>query len=250
MMTIRDNVAAIREAISAAAKKSGRNANDIKIIGVTKNFGVEHINELLEAGITEIGENRVQEFLPKYEHFNGDANFITNDDSVFSRKRPKEWHFIGHLQRNKVRFIADKVDLIHSVDSEPLAVEINKFGEKYDRVINVLIEVNISQESSKFGIAADEILNFVQKMCKLRFIAVTGLMCVPPFRENAEENRHFFAMLQKKIVDINKYGLYDRDVKELSMGMSSDFTVAIEEGATMIRLGTALLGTRLLNTQQ
>ncbi|MCL1883452.1 MAG: YggS family pyridoxal phosphate-dependent enzyme [Defluviitaleaceae bacterium] len=228
-MSIKENVKAIRDIISDSAKKSGRQPSDIKIIGVTKTVEVERINELLEAGVTEIGENRVQEFLPKHEYFSK------------KETHPSKWHFIGHLQRNKVKFIADKVDLIHSVDSLPLASEINRRGEQLDKVINILAEINISGEASKFGIPPSDILKFVENLANMRFVRLSGLMCVPPFVENPEENREFFAKMKKIMVDIQKKCIYHTELIELSMGMSGDLAVAISEGATMVRIGTALV---------
>ncbi|MCL2224877.1 MAG: YggS family pyridoxal phosphate-dependent enzyme [Defluviitaleaceae bacterium] len=229
---IKENVAEIRAQIAAAAKKAGRDPSEIKLIGVTKTVDVPRISELLAAGVTAMGENRVQDFLPKYEEFSALEN------------RPSEWHFIGHLQRNKVKFIADKVDLIHSVDSLPLATEINRHGEKIGKVLNILAEINISGESSKFGIPPDEILKFVENLVNMRFVRLSGLMTVAPFVENSEDNRGIFRKMRKILVDINTKCLYDSHIRDLSMGMSLDFATAIEEGATMVRIGTALFGER------
>ncbi|MCL1878162.1 MAG: YggS family pyridoxal phosphate-dependent enzyme [Defluviitaleaceae bacterium] len=233
---ISENVARVREVISASAKKAGRDPAEIKIIGVTKTVGVSRINELLEAGVMEIGENRVQDFLPKYEYF-------------FDKEiRPHKWHFIGHLQRNKVKYIIDKVDLIHSVDSIALAEEINKRAEAIGKVQNILVEINISNESSKFGISPDEILAFAKNLEKSRFLRLSGLMCVAPFVENAEENRVFFTKMQNLSVDIQEVYQYDTNSTklsfDLSMGMTGDYGVATECGATMLRIGTALFGER------
>lgn len=234
---LNENIAAVREAIASAAKKSGRDPAEIKLIGVTKTVGIPRIKEILAAGVSELGENRVQDFLPKYEHF------IENSEKI--ENRPDKWHFIGHLQRNKVKFIIDKVDLIHSVDSESLAQEINRHGEKIGKVIKILVEINISSESSKFGVSPDEILKLVENLGKMRFLDVSGLMTVAPFVENSEKNRVFFSKMQKIIVDINDKCIYHTKLVDLSMGMSGDFAVAIEEGATMVRLGTALFGERM-----
>jgi len=229
-MSIYENVAKIRETIAASAKKSGRDPQDIKLIGVTKTIELPQIKELIAADVTDIGENRVQEFLPKYE--------ALNTENI-------NWHFIGHLQRNKVKFIADKVDLIHSVDSLPLAQEINRCAEKYGRIINILVEINIAEEFSKFGISSDEILEFIKNLVKLPNIRFSGLMCIPPFVENAEKNRRFFENLRNLQLDIQGACLYDTTRFELSMGMTGDYSVAIEEGATMVRIGTALFGVRI-----
>lgn len=229
---IKENVAAIKEVIAASAKKSGREPSEIKLIGVTKTIGVPVIKELLEAGVAELGENRVQEFLPKYEVFQK------------SEIRPNSWHFIGHLQRNKVKFIADKIDLIHSVDSLPLAEEINRRGEKLGKEIQILAEINISGEPSKYGIPPCDILKFAENLVNMRYIRLSGLMCVAPFVENPEENRVFFSKMRKKLIDIQNKCLYHTKSVELSMGMTGDFATAIEEGATIVRIGTALFGER------
>jgi len=226
---IKDNVSNIREKIAAAAVKSGRNPEDIKLIGVTKTIEVPQIQELLDAGVNCIGENRVQEFLPKYEALS---------------PQKIEWHFIGHLQRNKVKFIADKVDLIHSVDSLALAQEIDRCAEKHNRVIKILAEVNIGLEASKFGVPPSEILEFVKNLVKMRHVRFSGLMCVAPYVENPEENRRFFEKMSNLLFDIKENMHYYSFNLELSMGMTGDFSVAIEEGATMIRIGTALFGER------
>jgi len=231
-VSIKENVDAIREAITASAKKSGRDPSEIKLIGVTKTVDVLRISELLASGVTDIGENRVQDFLPKYDYFQKNFKELEN--------RPNEWHFIGHLQRNKVKFIADKVDLIHSVDSLPLAVEINRRGEQVGKIVNILAEINISGEPSKYGIPPDDILEFIENLANMQFVRLTGLMCMAPFVENPEENRVFFSKMRKISVDIQNKCIYHTKLISLSMGMSNDFSVAIEEGATMVRIGTAL----------
>ena len=227
-MRISENVQAVRAAIAAAAKTSGRDARDITLIGVTKTIDVPVIKELIDAGVTDIGENRVQEFLPKYEALKGYGH---------------RFHFIGHLQRNKVKFVLGKADLIHSVDSLSLAEEINK--RNMGSPINVLAEINIAGELSKRGISPEDTIEFVDKLTKFTNIRLQGLMCVAPFVEEAEKNRRHFAQMRKLLIDINERFLYYGDMQCLSMGMSGDFIVAIEEGATMVRVGTALFGERL-----
>ena len=231
-MGIYENVKEIREKIAEAAKKSGRRPDEIKLIGVTKTIETDRIKELLAAGVEDIGENKVQEFLPKYDTLEG------------SDTRPARWHFIGHLQRNKVKFIADKVDLIHSVDSLPLAEEINKRAGEAGRKLDVLAEVNIAGETAKYGFAPDSVLSVVEKLQKMSNIQLTGLMCVAPFVENPEKNRVYFEKMRSLCVDIQSSYLYYTTKLDLSMGMTGDFTVAIEEGATMVRIGTALFGNR------
>jgi len=224
-MTIHDNVAKIRENIAIAANKSGQDSNGIKLVGVTKTIEVERIKELLLTGVNCIGESRVQEFLPKYE-------ILQNSSSV------KEWHFIGHLQRNKVKFIIDKVDLIHSVDSFALAQEINRQAKKINRNIAILAELNIANEASKFGLSPDKIFEFIYEIQSLSNISFTGLMCIAPFVENPEKNRVHFAKMKKLALDIQSQFQYHEC--NLSMGMTNDYIVAIEEGANIIRIGTAL----------
>jgi hypothetical protein len=239
-MSIKENIAAVRKVITASAKKSGRDPSEIKIIGVTKTVDVSRINELLTAGVAEIGENRVQDFLPKYEYFKE------------KELKPASYHFIGHLQRNKVKFIIDKVDLIHSVDSVSLAEEINKRAESIKKVQKILLEINISGESSKYGIPPSDILKVAENVANMRHVALSGIMCVAPFVENPEDNRVFFTKMRKLSVDIEKNYLYytkqqslsNGKSMEISMGMTGDFSVAIEEGATMVRIGTALFGER------
>jgi len=231
-MSIAENVKEVREKIEIAAKKSGRESNKVALIGVTKTVQTPQIKELLASNVKVLGENRVQEFLPKYE--------------VLSREMsaPPEWHFIGHLQRNKVKYIIDKVDLIHSVDSIELAQEINKQAQRFGKIMQFLAEVNIAKEPSKFGICPDQILEVAKKLVNMRHVRLAGLMCVAPFVENGEENRQNFKKMRNLLLDIQRKGLYDTEIQELSMGMTGDYEVAIEEGATMVRLGTALVGSR------
>ncbi|MCL2187150.1 MAG: YggS family pyridoxal phosphate-dependent enzyme [Defluviitaleaceae bacterium] len=230
---IRENVAKIRENIAQAAQKSGRNASDITLIGVTKTLHPTTINEIIEAGVTHLGENRVQEFLPKYEEL---------------LPQSPTWHFIGHLQRNKVKQAVDKISFIHSIDSLELAKEVDKRAESLKKRIDILLEINIANEPSKYGTCPEKANELAKHLFELKFINFRGLMCVAPFVENGEKNRSFFSKMQKisyKIMlDFKKNSLYDIAPLELSMGMSDDYSVAIEEGATMVRIGTALAGNR------
>jgi len=231
-MTIAENVNKIHKEIAETAQQCGRTPDGITLLGVTKTIETERIKQLLNAGVTTLGENRVQEFLPKYEAL----SILPN---------PPEWHFIGHLQKNKVKYIIDKVTLIHSVDSIGLAQEINKQAKKIGIVMNILVEVNIAEEFSKFGIAPQQILKFVNHLKDLHNVQLKGLMCVPPFVENAQENRLNFRKMRNLQVDIQGKSLYSTELDILSMGMSGDYLVAIEEGATIVRLGTALFGDRV-----
>ena len=227
---IQNNAAAILKEIDEAAKKSGRALCDITVIGVTKTVDTDSIKELISAGVTDIGENRVQEFLPKYE----------NLKSVGAR-----FHFIGHLQRNKVKFIIDKVEYIHSVDSLALAEEINRRAGAIGKKMKIFAEINIANEQSKFGILPKNALEFVENIKKFTNLELVGLMCMPPLVDNPQQNRAYFALLRNILVDINKKFLYYSGVRHLSMGMTGDFRVAIEEGATMVRIGSGFFGERI-----
>ncbi|MBQ6662792.1 MAG: YggS family pyridoxal phosphate-dependent enzyme [Firmicutes bacterium] len=227
-MSIRDNIAAIEERKRQAAERSGRRAEDVLLIAVTKLHTPEEINEAIDCGITDIGENKVQEILEKYD-----------------RVKPVRWHLIGHLQTNKVKYIIDKVDLIHSVDSLHLAKEIEKRAAQHDKVMDILVQVNAAEEESKFGIGAEETDQLIQAICEqCPHIRIKGLMCIAPLTDDVEEARPFFAEVK---------AIYDRyrgdksgktDFQVLSMGMSNDFEVAVEEGANAIRVGTAIFGAR------
>ena len=226
MGDIAHNLARISDTIAAAAKKSGRSASDIRLVGVTKSIGIDDIRHLVDMGVTNLGENRVQDFLPKYEALVG-PNIPT-------------WHFIGHLQRNKVKYIIDKVAMIHSVDSLALAQEIDKRAGQAGRIMDVLIEINIAAEDSKHGIAPEQLLPLAADIAALNNIRLKGLMCIAPFVENSEENRPHFEKMRNLFLDINSRQLHNH-LTELSMGMSGDYDIAIEEGATMVRIGTALV---------
>ena len=203
----------------------------VKLVAVSKTKPVEAIEEAYEAGQRVFGENRVQELAEKYEILPKDI----------------EWHMIGHLQRNKVKYIIDKVDLIHSVDSVKLAETIEKEATKHNLTANILIEVNVAQEESKFGLKTEEVLPFIEKIANFEHIKVCGLMTIAPFVDNPEENRQIFANLHKLSVDINEKNIDNVYVNILSMGMTNDYEVAIEEGATMVRVGTGIFGARNYN---
>ena len=231
---IADNVRIVREKIAEAADKCGRNVNDITLIGVTKTATLPEINALIDANVTNLGENRVQDFLPKHLEM--------------TAKNPI-WHFIGHLQRNKVKQVVDKVSLIHSVDSIELAREINKRAEQVNRTVDILIEINIANEPTKHGISPTNLNELSEQIFELSNTRMCGLMCVAPFVESAEKNRRFFAKMQdlgheicaKKNIDFGKSVPYTDAPFHLSMGMSNDYIEAISFNASMIRIGTALL---------
>jgi len=227
-MKIQENVQKIREGIIAAAKKSGRKPEEITLVGVTKNANNEQIEALLAAGVTHLGESKVQDFLPKYEFFTSET--------------APTWHFIGHLQSNKVKHIVGKAAAIHSVDSLRLVEEIDKRSALIGQKTDIMIEINVAKEKSKFGIFPEDAGIFAEKLSLYPSICLKGLMCIAPFVENAEENRAFFEKMYNLRVDIIRKSLYNTAHLELSMGMTQDWAVAIEEGATIIRIGTALFG--------
>lgn len=225
-----ENYKEIVNNIALAAQKSGRKAEDIILLAATKTVDVEVINHAIASGIEFIGENKVQEFLSKYENY-----------------APVSKHFIGHLQTNKVKDIIDKVTLIHSVDSYRLAQEISRQAVKRGINVDVLLEINIGEEQSKSGFNYDETFEAVETISKLEGVKIKGLMAIPPICENSEENRQYFAKMKKLFIDIDAKKIDNSSMDILSMGMSDDYMVAIEEGANMVRLGTALFGRRNYN---
>ena len=227
MSKIADNIKMIEEEKAAAAIRSGRRPEDVLLCAVTKNHTPEEMNEAIDAGVTDIGENRVQEILEKYENV-----------------KKVNWHMIGHLQTNKVKYIIDKVDMIHSVESLRLAEEINKRAAAKNLVMDVLVEVNMADEESKFGVKPEEVEAFLHDLSQLPNIRVRGLMTVAPFVENPEENRVYFRKMRELLVDMNGKKIDNINMDTLSMGMTGDYEVAIEEGATIVRVGTGIFGER------
>lgn len=227
---IRENLEQIMSKIEKAALKSGRKADDIQIVAVTKTVEPEKISAILDEGIiTELGENRVQELIEKYDIIDKKCN----------------WHHIGHLQTNKVKYIVDKVKLIHSVDRLSLALEIQKRAEKINRIVDVLMQVNVSKEESKFGVYEESLFELLEKVSRLKNIRVRGLMTMAPYDENPDNVRYVFAKLRDLSIDIQRKTLDNVSMEFLSMGMSNDFEVAIEEGSNMVRIGSALFGERV-----
>lgn len=231
---IKGNLAVVETVIEETCKKSGRKRDEVTLIAVSKTKPLEMIQEAYTQGCRDFGENKVQELVDKYE------------------KLPKDirWHMIGHLQRNKVKSIIDKIYMIHSVDSIRLAEEISKEAVKKDVTINILIEVNVANEETKFGVSSEEeTKQLVYNIAKLPNVRVKGLMTVAPFVENAEENRIYFKKLKKLAVDIMQENIDNRysdkiSMNVLSMGMTGDYPVAISEGATYVRVGTGIFGER------
>ncbi len=229
-MGIKENLDIINANITAAAEKSGRKREDILLLAVSKTVDVPRIKEAVELGLAELGENKPQEINRKYPEI----------ENV-------KWHQIGHLQTNKVKYIIDKVCLIHSLDSLRLAEEINKRAEKENIDMDVLIEVNISGDEAKHGIPPDEAESLALAVSKLPRVRVKGLMTVAPFVEDAEENRGYFRAMKKLFVDIQAKNYDNIDMKYLSMGMTNDYIIAIEEGANIVRIGTGIFGERNYN---
>ena len=227
MVAVSDNLKAVREKISVAEEKSSRKGLTT-LIAVSKTKPVELIKEAYEAGIRDLGENRVQEIVDKYPQLPRDIR----------------WHLIGHLQTNKVKYIIDKVAMIHSVDSLKLAQEISRQAQKADVTMDILIEVNISMEETKFGVTASDTEALIREISLLPGIRVRGLMTVAPPVHDPEENRAFFCALRQLLVDIGGKNIDNVFMDCLSMGMSGDYTVAIEEGATFVRVGTSIFGDR------
>ena len=225
---VAENYREVDRRVGEACARSGRNRKEVTLIAVSKTKPVELIREAMDAGADVFGENKVQEPCDKYEQL----------------PKTLHWHLIGHLQRNKVKYIVDKVDLIHSVDSMRLAEEISKEAEKKQTDVKVLIEVNVAQEESKFGVSVDETEELVREIAKLPRIHVLGLMTIAPNVSDPEENRPIFRTLKKLAVDIKMKNIDNVRMDVLSMGMTGDYQVAIEEGATMVRVGTGIFGER------
>ena len=225
---LKENLKQVEENIQNACKRAGRDRSEITLIAVSKTKPVEMLEEVYAEGIRDFGENKVQELCDKYEKLPGDIH----------------WHMIGHLQRNKVKYIVDKAKLIHSVDSYRLAEEINIQAKKKKMVAQILVEVNIADEETKFGISKEDVILLVEEISKLDGIHICGLMTIAPMVTDPEENRQYFRQIKELAVDIEKKSLDNVDMNVLSMGMTGDYMVAIEEGATMVRVGTGIFGAR------
>ena len=225
---LKDQLQEVEKRIQAACDRAGRKREEVTLIAVSKTKPVETLQEAYDLGVRIFGENKVQELTAKYEALPKDIH----------------WHMIGHLQTNKVKYIIDKAELIHSVDSLKLAVTIEKEAAKHDLIADILVEVNVAEEESKFGMKMEEVIPFVEKVSAFPHVRVRGLMTIAPFVEDPEENRSIFADLHKLYIDIKKKNHDNDTVSVLSMGMTNDYEVAIEEGATMVRVGTGIFGAR------
>ncbi len=228
MSYIKENLDAVNEKIYDATSKCGRGADSVRLVAVTKTYGAELINEAIDCGVTDIGENRVQEIMEKYE-----------------KVKPVRWHLIGHLQKNKVKYIIDKVELIHSVDSFELAKEIDKQAKKAGKIQRVLLEVNVSGEESKFGIKPCECESLCRRIAEeFENVKIEGLMTIAPFVDDENVLSAVFKGLKELSEDIYAKGIENVEMKELSMGMTNDYPLAIANGATMVRVGTGIFGKR------
>ncbi len=223
---IKENIEKILSKIKNSAQKCGRDPDSVKLVAVSKTFPAELVIEAVNAGLKDFGENYVQDFLTKYDKL---------------EKYQVKWHFIGHVQTNKVKYIYDKISLLHTLDSVKLAEKLNKKLTEVNRILNALIQINIGREPNKYGIFEEEVETFLEQMEKYKHINITGFMTIPPFFEKKEEVRPLFAKMRMLL---EKFSTYNENLKELSMGMSHDFDIAIEEGATIIRIGTAIFGER------
>lgn len=228
---IAENINEIRAKIERAARNAGRDPNEVTIVGVTKTVAPEKIKAMAACGIYDAGENRVQELLAKYQAPELEGENI-------------RWHLIGHLQTNKVKYVMDKVRTIQSVDSLKLAAEINRRTAALGVSADVLLEINVAREVSKYGVFPEQGVNFAAETLKYANLTIRGLMCVAPFVENPHDNRFFFRIMRNLFVDINNNMNDNIRMDCLSMGMTQDFEAAVEEGSTMVRIGTGIFGER------
>ena len=231
MEDIRGNLKKINEQIRLCAEGCGRSADDVLLCAVSKTRTPEEINIAIDEGVTDIGENKVQEIMDKFDEV-----------------KPVRWHMIGHLQTNKVKYIIDKVSMIHSVDSFKLAAEIDKRAAQHGLVMDILIQVNSAQEDSKFGITTDETDTLIKEILdKCENIRIRGLMCIAPYADDPEDIKVYFEEVKKQYDEFGKIDHQRLDFKYLSMGMSHDFPVAIEAGSNLVRVGSAIFGERNYN---
>jgi pyridoxal phosphate enzyme (YggS family) len=228
MPSIRDNLSRVLERIDRAATRAGRESGEIKLVAVSKTVEIARIREAIEAGVTILGENYVQEARRKIEEIGHEI----------------QWHMVGHLQSNKAKYAVTLFDYIHSIDGLSLAREIDRRAEQKGRKVKALVEVNLSEETSKFGIGSEAAMDLIHQVAALENISIEGLMTMPPFFDEPEKARPYFVRLRELKDRIRKEGIEGVRMDELSMGMSGDFEAAIEEGATMVRVGTAIFGER------
>jgi hypothetical protein len=225
---LKENLATVEKNIEEACRRAGRDRSEVTLIAVSKTKPVEMLQTIYDSGIRDFGENKVQELCDKMEQLPTDIR----------------WHMIGHLQRNKVKYIVGRVELIHSVDTYRLAEEINIQAKKKNVIVPVLVEVNIAEEHSKFGTSVEDAMLLVEEIAQLENIRVKGLMAIAPYVVDAEENRLYFRKIKQLSVDIRNKNIHNVSMEILSMGMTGDYEVAIEEGATIVRVGTGIFGER------
>jgi len=229
MDSIKNRLEKVKDRIKKAAEACNRNPETVRLVAVSKTVPTNRVREAIEAGVTNLGENYVQE---AREKVNSLTDFAVN------------WHFIGHLQTNKAKYAVRLFDLIHSVDSLKLAQELNKQAQKNEKIQQILIQVNISREKTKSGVSVDEALDLVNEISRLENLSIKGLMTMPPYFNQPERVRPFFSALRELRARIKEKAIPNVFMDELSMGMTGDFEAAIEEGATMVRVGTAIFGER------
>jgi len=226
MNSVAQNLVRVREQIASAGAKSGRSADDVELVAITKTHPTERVREAIEAGQTLLGESRVQEARAKVPELPSNIR----------------WHFVGHLQKNKVRQALPLFEMIHSVDSLALAQDVNRIAEEEGLYPRVLLEVNVAGEGSKFGFAPDKLREEMEEVLGLRRLSIEGLMCIPPIGDEAESSRQYFVKLRELRDSLEKE--FNLELPQLSMGMTNDFEIAVEEGATLVRVGTAIFGER------
>ena len=232
MSAIKKNLETIKSNIKQYSIEVNRSSEDVRLIAVTKTVDVDNMLEAMEYGITDVGENKPQELARKYD--------------IIGNK--VKWHLIGTLQTNKVKYIIDKVDMIHSLDRQSLCEEIQKKAEKIDRIIDCLVQVNISKEDSKHGLYKEDVIDFIKDVSSsYKNISIKGLMTMAPFTENEDEVREVFRSLKSLSLYIDRLNIPNVSMEYLSMGMSNDYKIAIEEGSTIVRLGTSIFGKRNYN---
>lgn len=230
---LKDNLNEVERHVREACEAAGRSRDEVTLIAVSKTKPVEMLQEIYNENVRDFGENKVQELCEKIDHMPSDIR----------------WHMIGHLQRNKVKYIVGKVALIHSVDSYRLAEEINIQAKKKNIIVPILVEVNIAHEHSKFGISEEDAILLVSEIAELENVRVKGLMTIAPYVDEPEDNRMYFRKIKELSVDIAAKNIDNVSMDILSMGMTGDYTVAIEEGATMVRVGTGIFGARNYKNQ-
>lgn len=232
MNNIKENLSSIRNNIKNCATKANRDSEKITLLAVTKTVDVDAVLEAIDNGVTDVGENKPQELSRKYETIGDKVN----------------WHLIGSLQTNKVKYIIDKVHMIHSLDRQALCEEIQKRAEQINKTINCLVQVNMSKEESKHGLDKSDVIEFINHVSvNYKNIQIKGLMTMAPFSENEEEVRNVFKGLKQLAIEIDKMNISNVSMKSLSMGMSNDYEIAIEEGSNIVRIGTSIFGERNYN---